>query len=869
MNWRFVCRGLAVSLAGLVVLVSLVFMIGFLLGVHLNDLGKFWYGARDVFLDGASPYGPNPATQIPTPGDTYGEFYNLNPPHFYMLFAPLVHLRELGVFLVWSGASLAGLLLCLGMLQRETRLLEWLRQRWFPVLFLLACSGSLHSVLISGQITFILLPLFIWSWLLARRSQWSQAAFVLGILASIKPFFLLFAPLLIFRGRARSAVTLLSGVTLPYLFSLFVLGPQVHIEWLEVLRDVHWPWVNMNGSVLAVFSRALEPTSGFTPILNHPEWIAPLGLSIGGLVALVSIIVSLRGSTDRAYALLMLGAILASPLGWAYYALWALLPLMSWATSETQLRIGRVRPFTRCYILLIGALVLQLLYLPSEIVDELLANSVLSLLTGSTVSLSHFLSWAALVLYPQRPYHSPDQAPPLRIPLRWTLAALGVMAAAVLAGVSVGLRNSYIPQPRDETVVLVVLDNVRAQNTSLCGYRRPTTPYLDRLVAAGAAFSCEGVSGGSWTIPSHASLFTGLDVASHRTHYARNGGEEIPLGLTVRPLSDDYQTLSETLSAKGYQALGVSANPVLVPESGLTQGFDHFMAASDFGVLYQRNLLSAVRRTLRHRVLRDGTPLFLFVNISDAHAPWLAVPPGQGFVPQREPIPGWAHPGWRELYLSYTGEDLSEERSRALVDHAVDAYDFAVYRADAVLGWVLGELKAEGWLDGAFRVIVTSDHGELLGEHGEFEHGRYVWEELVRVPVVAWTSDDRWVIPEGPLSYQSVHRMVLGMDPNVCDLPRTAAFPYDILHRPVPGFSEAGQAAVYRGDQKHLWSGGSTLQVDLDRDPGEQRPTVLATSDPDLDRFTDGLKASEVRQGISEDGTLDALLKGIGYLDDP
>ena len=96
---------------------------------------------------------------------------------------------------------------------------------------------------------------------------------------------------------------------------------------------------------------------------------------------------------------------------------------------------------------------------------------------------------------------------------RALLLALG--AATVLVGAGLLLRDHG---PRD--VVFVVLDNVRADHLSLCGYERPTSPNLEAF-AATAWSSCEAVVPGSWTVPSHASFLTGLEVAHHGAHYAR------------------------------------------------------------------------------------------------------------------------------------------------------------------------------------------------------------------------------------------------------------------------------------------------------------------------------------------------------------
>jgi len=113
------------------------------------------------------------------------------------------------------------------------------------------------------------------------------------------------------------------------------------------------------------------------------------------------------------------------------------------------------------------------------------------------------------------------------------------------------------------TIVLAVLDTVRADHTSLCGYARQTTPYLEQLAKRGAVHTCRAYSPGDWSLPSHASYYTGVSVARHGAHYAR--GEEDDKAKRVRslyvyPLRGDIPTLAEQMQERGYQTVLVSDN---------------------------------------------------------------------------------------------------------------------------------------------------------------------------------------------------------------------------------------------------------------------------------------------------------------------
>ena len=108
--------------------------------------------------------------------------------------------------------------------------------------------------------------------------------------------------------------------------------------------------------------------------------------------------------------------------------------------------------------------------------------------------------------------------------------------------------------------VLVVFDTLRADRMSVYGYGRPTTPFLERV--AGEMVRYDGVKATApWTLPSHASLFTGLWPAEHRVHWGNKW------------LDDGFDTLAESLQSAGFCTFGLSANPIVSEKTGLTQGF--------------------------------------------------------------------------------------------------------------------------------------------------------------------------------------------------------------------------------------------------------------------------------------------------------
>ncbi len=197
----------------------------------------------------------------------------------------------------------------------------------------------------------------------------------------------------------------------------------------------------------------------------------------------------------------------------------------------------------------------------------------------------------------------------------------GAIVVSALGAVGVGVYALRPPAPvRPPDVVLVVLDTVRASSTHLCGHPDPTTPTLDGLRDAGWVTSCAGITPGTWTVPSHASFFTGRSVLDLKT------GDDVP----------DADTLASQLSARGYQTVMVSANMVLKKPDVLTAGFHRIVRASSFTELRGDALVEAVQAEVL--ALDPQRPMFLFVNVIDAHSPYPAVPDGVDWIDPQGPV---------------------------------------------------------------------------------------------------------------------------------------------------------------------------------------------------------------------------------------
>jgi arylsulfatase A-like enzyme len=327
------------------------------------------------------------------------------------------------------------------------------------------------------------------------------------------------------------------------------------------------------------------------------------------------------------------------------------------------------------------------------------------------------------------------------------------VAAAALAVVFLGpvtylrLSTPAPPAPAPATaappgapdVVVVVLDTVRADHVSAYGYARPTTPHFDALARGGALF-LDATAPSTWSLPSHASLFTGLFPSVHRAHDEH------------RFLDAGAPTLAEILGAAGWDTRCFTANAWISDNLGLTRGFawqDEAWRAGRAGRSF-----TSMLRLLDHLGLGvddkggalvasnfeawlagrppDAPPAFAFLNFIEAHFPYHQLPAGY-LTRFTDASPAALRALSLRLFAAQFGGDPVDPAEAA--EAATAMYDAGVLYADALLGRVAAALERRGSLDRTV-LVVLSDHGELLGERGEFGHGQSLYEPVTRVPLL-------------------------------------------------------------------------------------------------------------------------------------
>ena len=235
-------------------------------------------------------------------------------------------------------------------------------------------------------------------------------------------------------------------------------------------------------------------------------------------------------------------------------------------------------------------------------------------------------------------------------------------------------------------------------------------------------------SSAPWTLPSYASLFTGLSPADHRAGVVteredRFGTDELAQRKTTELLRPDVRTLAEAAREAGWWTAGFYCNPYIGAGAGVDRGFDRWER-------YQHGAKAGVERAQAWIAAHGARPWLVFLHLIDPHMPY--APPAP-FDRQFAGVSVDDLADWPPTLSALRGG--ADEATRKLCS---DLYDGEVAYADAQLGRLLEALRLSGELDNTI-VVLHSDHGEEFWEHGGCDHGHAMHEELLRVPfVLSW-----------------------------------------------------------------------------------------------------------------------------------
>lgn len=286
-----------------------------------------------------------------------------------------------------------------------------------------------------------------------------------------------------------------------------------------------------------------------------------------------------------------------------------------------------------------------------------------------------------------------------RLPVKAIAAALSLLLMLAAAGAASGCRRGR--RQAKPNVVLVVIDTLRQDHLPFYGYRANTAPFLTDLAGQGAVFeTCYSAS--SFTSPATASILTSLYPFQHgvlKGMIVTLNQQAENSSLQLNRIPEAALTLSEWLRANGYRTFAVADNINICEAEGFDQGFDRFVALNNRGAAEVNR-----RAMLWEREMRAGAPYFLYLHYMDPHAPYLA------------------HAPW---YVR--GADELQDQ--------VAKYDSEIRSVDEQLRAIFADLS---WEDDTI-LIVSADHGEEFLEHGQTGHGKTLYNEVLRVPLLIWS----------------------------------------------------------------------------------------------------------------------------------
>jgi arylsulfatase A-like enzyme len=471
--------------------------------------------------------------------------------------------------------------------------------------------------------------------------------------------------------------------------------------------------------------------------------------------------------------------------------------------------------------------------------------------------------------------------------------------------------------------LLIVLDTVRADHLDLFGYERQTMPNLHRFAVEECQTAQRMFTTGSWTLPSHASMFTGLYPSAHGAHYPFVSDKDP--GFVAYSLRD-VPTLAEFLSSSGYQTAGIAANYATLSGFGVSRGFQHYEAPPgpayfatralwlyrarlgdwSLGELFRSSLPAGLQGRSRMFSVREpeyrrawemnavarqwlkrhgSQPFFLFLNYMDAHSPFLPVPEDDERFVKRPPGEEWfgfpveRFEAGKRGAAKFSGEEIEFMKGQ---------YDAELVSLDRELGRLLDFLRESGLFENTL-IVITTDHGEAFFEHDFPDHGNTLYQPEI----------GGFLLIKAPPSLEPIHASPLMQF--VDFFPTVAA----VLNEPVPGQVQGSPwgkgrdyalsevfckscgrelfqpgwpdalrhdlVAVMSNDQKLIRSTrGPDEAYNLSSDPTESNP--VADPDPEFLRRAEEIIAERNKrmvEGLSkgpEDKNLIERLRSLGYI---
>jgi choline-sulfatase len=255
-------------------------------------------------------------------------------------------------------------------------------------------------------------------------------------------------------------------------------------------------------------------------------------------------------------------------------------------------------------------------------------------------------------------------------------------------------------------VVLIVIDTLRSDHLSFYGYHRETTPFLSKLASRSVVFN-NAFSASSWTSPATASIFTSMHPFQHGVLMGLlaviRARKELDMQVKVNRIPDEIDTISEVFKKNNFRTYGISDNLNIGEKQGFTQGFDRFQTFNYRGAQRVNDLLKKWKEDIR-----ESGQYFLYLHYMDPHAPYH----------HREPF-----------YRPQQGKK----------NITIEAYDSEIHYVDH---YIREAFELFNWEENTL-VVVTSDHGEGLWDHGFMGHGYTLYREEIQVPFLIYLPEKK------------------------------------------------------------------------------------------------------------------------------
>lgn len=344
-------------------------------------------------------------------------------------------------------------------------------------------------------------------------------------------------------------------------------------------------------------------------------------------------------------------------------------------------------------------------------------------------------------------------------------------------------------------LVVILIDTLRED-----ALLRAETPNIDALRNSGTSAD-HAWSAGTWTVPSIMSLFTGKSVRGH-------GWDEPSARLGHYPVMGDHPTLAERLMADGFETTGYYANPYLAENLGMERGFQTWKRSGD------AQIPELFARLVREQWSTSTSQQFAYLHLIGPHSP---------LNPSAEARSRWeVDDAWFEEPRGLMIGAAKRNRIPGVREAYKRAYHAVIEDTDTRIGEIVAALQHS---ERPTWIVLTSDHGELLGEHNIVGHGSHLYQGLTHIPFIVTPPRGEAAVelPEhlNNAALPALACQLLALD---CDWP-TPLSP----SLPLVSQREGMLALSPDGRQKGIWK-ESVTQFDLQIDPKEEAPLPLTSS---------------------------------------